>query len=454
MTPCRSILPGGGRPCTSMARKKDEAPVPATRIGRFARIVKLAGGVAGGMVAEGSRRLRAGERIRARDMLLTPGNAQRVADELANMRGAAMKMGQMLSMDGGDLLPKQLADILARLRSDAVNMPAEQLNQTMEESFGEDWQDIFYGFEFQPIAAASIGQVHRAISPDGKELALKIQYPGVAKSIDSDVDNIATLLRLSGLLPASLDIAPLLEEAKAQLRNEADYLQEAQHLATFADLLAEDEHFVVPEVFAELTTRQVLAMSYVHSQPIEVVAELPQQQRDDIVTAMIDLMLQEFFELRLVQTDPNFANYRYQADSGKIVLLDFGATRKFKAGFVNDYKRMMKAFIAGHDERLLAAAEKLGYLIKDASAEYRQLVLEIFKLVLEPLTFDGAYDFGGSDLSTRLASLAESVQEYREFWQAPPPDAIFFHRKVGGMFLMAQRLNARVNIAQLLRRRL
>jgi predicted unusual protein kinase regulating ubiquinone biosynthesis (AarF/ABC1/UbiB family) len=437
-----------------MAKKKDEAPVPSTRLGRFARIAKLAGGVAGGMVAEGTRRIRAGERIRARDMLLTPGNAQRVADELANMRGAAMKMGQMLSMDGGDFLPKQLADILARLRSDAVNMPVKQLNQTMEESFGADWQDIFYDFEFKPIAAASIGQVHRAISPEGEELALKIQYPGVAKSIDSDVDNIATLLRLSGLLPDSLDIAPLLAEAKTQLRNEADYLQEAQHLATFADLLAGDERFVVPEVFADLTTRQVLAMSYVHSEPIEVVADLPQQQRDEMVTAMIDLMLQEFFELRLMQTDPNFANYRYQPDSGKIVLLDFGATRKFKAGFVNDYKRLVKAFISGHDGRLLSAAEKLGYLVKDASPEYQELVLEIFRIVLEPLTFDGAYDFGGTDLSARLASLAESVQEFREFWQAPPSDAIFFHRKVGGMFLLAQRMDARVNIAQLLQQRL
>jgi predicted unusual protein kinase regulating ubiquinone biosynthesis (AarF/ABC1/UbiB family) len=416
-----------------MAKKKDDAPVPSTRLGRFARIAKLAGGVAGGMVAEGTRRIRAGERIRARDMLLTPGNAQRVADELANMRGAAMKMGQMLSMDGGDFLPKQLADILARLRSDAVNMPVKQLNQTMEESFGADWQDIFYDFEFKPIAAASIGQVHRAISAEGEELALKIQYPGVAKSIDSDVDNIATLLRLSGLLPDSLDIAPLLAEAKTQLRNEADYLQEAQHLATFADLLAGDERFVVPEVFADLTTRQVLAMSYVHSEPIEVVADLPQQQRDEMVTAMIDLMLQEFFELRLMQTDPNFANYRYQPDSGKIVLLDFGATRKFKAGFVNDYKRLVKAFISGHDGRLLSAAEKLGYLVKDASPEYQELVLEIFRIVLEPLTFDGAYDFGGTDLSARLASLAESVREFREFWQAPPSDAIFFHRKVGGI---------------------
>ncbi len=437
-----------------MAKKKDEAAVPSSRLGRFARMAKLAGGVAGGMMAEGSRRLRAGERPRARDMLLTPGNAQRVADELASMRGAAMKMGQMLSMDGGEFLPKELADILARLRSDGVNMPASQLTKALEKAYGEDWQELFYGFSMKPIAAASIGQVHRTRAPDGRDIVLKIQYPGVAKSIDSDVDNIAGLLRVSGLLPKGIDIGPLLEEAKLQLRAEANYLQEAEYLREFYTLLSKDERFLVPEVLPELTTRHVLAMTYLESQSIEVVQDLPDAERDDILSAMIDLMLQEFFDLRLVQTDPNFANYRYQTDTGKIVLLDFGATRKFKAGFVNDYRRLLKAVLARNDERLLKAAEKLGYLVAHASDEYRELVLEIFYLVLEPLLCEGPYDFGSSDLSTRLARLAETVQEYKEFWQAPPPDAVFFHRKVGGMFLLAQRMNARVDTASLLQHRL
>ena len=367
------------------------------------------------------------------------------------MRGAAMKMGQMLSMDGGDFLPKQLADILARLRSDAVNMPAEQLNQTMTSAYGEDWEELFYGFSMKPIAAASIGQVHRTRSPDGRDIVLKVQYPGVAKSINSDVDNIAGLLRLSGLLPEGVDIGPLLEEAKLQLQTEANYLQEAKYLARFGELLADDERFLVPEVLPDLTTEQVLAMTYVESKPIEVIAELGDEQRDELVTVMIDLMLREFFELRLVQTDPNFANYRYQDSSGKVVLLDFGATRQFKAGFVNDYKRLVKAILAGNEERLLSAAEKLGYLVENANQEYRQLVLEIFNLALEPLTCEGPYDFGASDLSARLAVLGESVQDFREFWQAPPSDAVFFHRKVGGMFLLAQRMDARVDIAALIK---
>ena len=224
----------------------------------------MASGVAGGMLAEGSRQLRAGKRPRARDMLMTPANARRVTDQLATMRGAAMKVGQILSMDTGDFLPRELADILARLRSDARYMPTPQLRKVMVEAYGADWEQLFYGFEMKPLAAASIGQVHKAIAPDGREIVLKVQYPGVATSIDSDVDNIATLLRVSGLLPTGLNIKPLLEDAKQQLKDEADYHKEAKFLQAFGDLLKNDERFLVPAVLPDLTRRTVLALSLIH----------------------------------------------------------------------------------------------------------------------------------------------------------------------------------------------
>ncbi len=160
--------------------------IPTSRVGRLARVARMAGGVAGGMLAEGTRQLRAGKRPRARDMLLTPANARRVADQLATMRGAAMKVGQILSMDTGDFLPRELADILARLRSDARYMPVAQLRKVMDEAYGEDWEELFYGFEMKPLAAASIGQVHRAVAPDGREIVLKVQYPGVDEAMVQD----------------------------------------------------------------------------------------------------------------------------------------------------------------------------------------------------------------------------------------------------------------------------
>ncbi|MDP3299405.1 MAG: AarF/UbiB family protein, partial [Phenylobacterium sp.] len=181
---------------------------------RLASLGQLAGGVAGGMIAEGARRLADGQRPQLSDLMLTPGNALRVAEQLSRLRGAAMKLGQMISMDGGDVLPPELAAIMARLRDAAHFMPPGQLNRVLESAWGRDWRRQFAQFDMTPIAAASIGQVHRARLHDGRLLAIKVQYPGVAASIDADVDNVASLLRLSGLLPHGLDIAPLLDKAK------------------------------------------------------------------------------------------------------------------------------------------------------------------------------------------------------------------------------------------------
>tara|TARA_R110002110_G_scaffold415748_1_gene654821 strand:+ start:52926 stop:54182 length:1257 start_codon:yes stop_codon:yes gene_type:complete len=415
-------------------------------------MARMASGVAGGMVAEGTRQLRAGKRPKARDLLLTPGNARRVAEQLSTMRGAAMKVGQILSMDSGDFLPRELADILARLRSDAKYMPVQQLRKSMEAAYGEDWEALFYGFEMKPLAAASIGQVHKTTSPDGREIVLKVQYPGVADSIDSDVDNIASLLRLSGLLPPGMDIQPLLDDAKQQLKDEADYHKEARFLDAFGELLRDDERFVLPEVLPELTHRNVLAMTYVSGSPIDSVIDEPQEERDRVMTALIELMLMELFELRMVQTDPNFANYQYRSATGEIVLLDFGATRRFKAAFVNNYRKLVAAALAGDDDRVAAAAERLGYSVGDANSEYRALVLQLLGMALEPLRDDEPYDFGRSDLARRMSAVGEDVANFRDFWQAPPTDAVYFHRKLGGMFMLAGRLKARVNVYQLMQR--
>ena len=191
--------------------------VPSSRLSRLASFGQLAGGVASGMLAEGVRRLANGERPQLSDLLLTPGNAMRVAEQLSRLRGAAMKLGQMISLDAGDLLPAELTSILARLRDSAHYMPPSQLNQVLTNEWGKDWRRRFVRFEATPIAAASIGQVHRAQLPDGRVIAIKVQYPGVANSIDADVDNVATLLRLSSLLPENLDIAPLLEIGRAHV---------------------------------------------------------------------------------------------------------------------------------------------------------------------------------------------------------------------------------------------
>ena len=423
--------------------------VPSSRISRLARLGSLASGVAGGMLAEGLRQLAQGRRPSVGELLLTPANARRVADQLAQLRGAAMKVGQLLSMDAGDLLPPELSQILARLRADAQPMPMSQLVTVLEANWGKDWTQHFSRFSFTPMAAASIGQVHAAEALDGRRLAIKVQYPGIARSIASDVDNVATLLRLSGLLPASLDIAPLLDEAKRQLHDEADYLKEAAHLRHYRSLLAGHPDFTLPEVVEGLGTTNVLVMSRVEGQSLDTLEAAPQAERDRVAHLLFELLFNEIFAFRHVQTDPNLANYLYDPASRRLVLLDFGATRRFDAGLVEAYRRLLVAGMARDRQGLDAAAGEIGYFGAQIEDRHRQQVLDIFVMACEPLRHDGPYDFGRSDLARRMRDAGMQLGTDRDFWHTPPVDALFLHRKIGGLYLLAARLGARVDIRRL-----
>lgn len=263
--------------------------VPTSRLSRIGRLGSLAGRIAGNVVSQGAGQLLKGEKPALSSLLLTPKNISNIADQLASMRGAAMKLGQLISMDAGDFLPEELAVILGRLRDDADPMPKDQLIVTLNQSWGEKWQDDLLYFSFAPIAAASIGQVHKVITMDGRMLAVKVQYPGVKKSIDSDVDNVATLIKLTGLVPKSLDINPLLQEAKAQLHQEADYVREADMLNRYRALVESTDipnkgsnAFVIPQTFAPLTTSTVLAMDFIEAQDLDALINEPQDVRDAV----------------------------------------------------------------------------------------------------------------------------------------------------------------------------
>jgi predicted unusual protein kinase regulating ubiquinone biosynthesis (AarF/ABC1/UbiB family) len=423
--------------------------VPSGRLGRLMRMGQMASGVAGNMLLAGARELAQGKRPKISDLLLTPANALKITQQLAQMRGAAMKVGQLISMDAGDLLPPEMAAILARLRSDAHAMPARQVQAVLTANWGGKWQQRFEPFSFTPIAAASIGQVHRAKTLDGRDLAIKIQYPGVRKSISSDVNNVATLLRLSGLLPSTLDIAPLLLEAKRQLRQEADYQAEGVHLQHFADLLANSPEFVVPQLHADLTTTHVLAMSFVGGVPIESMTEAPQAERDRIVRLLVSLLFRELFEFGLMQTDPNFANYRYDPLTGQLILLDFGATRAFAPAFGAAYRQLTIAALAGDRTAMKHAAMAIGYFDEQVLPTHQTAVLDMMQMALEPLRHAGDFDFGHTDMVQRLREAGMALGLERDFWHIPPIDTLFLHRKLGGLYLLAARLKARVNVQHL-----
>ena len=427
------------------APRKSKA-IPSSRLSRVSRLGALAGKIAGSVVTQGAGQLLKGEKPALSSLLLTPKNVSNIANQLASMRGAAMKLGQLISMDTGDFLPPELAAIMGRLREDADPMPKSQLVDTLNHAWGDNWQDSLLYFSFAPIAAASIGQVHKAITMDGKMLAIKVQYPGVKKSINSDVDNVATLIKLTGLVPKSLDIAPLLEEAKQQLHQEADYHREAAMLTRYREHLGNNNDFVIPERFSALTTPTVLAMDFIEADSLDTLLNEPQETRDRIMTSLMTLFFKEVFEFTLIQSDPNLANYKYKVDTKQLVLLDFGATREVPKHLSEQYKALLNSAASNDKEGMLAAALAIGLVDESHSQTQISAVLDIGMEACESIRSEVPYDFGNSDLIARLHDKGMALTMQHDFWHTPPVDALFIHRKLGGLFLLAKRLGARVNM--------
>ncbi|EOD9419655.1 ABC1 kinase family protein [Vibrio campbellii] len=426
-----------------------ERSLPTHRISRFSKFASLATRVAGNVIAEGTKQIAKGNRPKAKDLLLTPQNIARLTDQLAHLRGAAMKLGQMLSMDAGDILEPELADILSRLRSNADPMPAKQLNGVMENALGTNWKTEFLSFNFKPIASASIGQVHQAYSDAGDNLAVKVQYPGVRKSIDSDVDNVGTLLKVVGLIPESVDYKGLLEEAKKQLHDEADYAREAHFAIRYHDALKDHPHFVVPKIHTESSSDAVLAMEFIDGSPIEQIEHYDQSTRDFVMHSLLELLFRELFEFKMVQTDPNFANYLYIENTRQIGLLDFGATREYSEQFSTGYRQAFASVVNDDEQGLNNALEQIGFFSKTIMPAQRQAILDLVKMACEPMLVDEPYDFKASGLAQKLREAGTILSMEQDYWHTPPADALFLHRKIGGMYLLAARIGAKVNIRQL-----
>jgi predicted unusual protein kinase regulating ubiquinone biosynthesis (AarF/ABC1/UbiB family) len=422
-----------------------ERAIPTSRLARLAKLGSMAGKVAGNMLVSGAKGALNGQQWDNKALLLQPKNITHLAKQLAHLRGAAMKLGQLLSMDAGDLLSPELAQLLAMLRADADPMPHQQLIAVLKDQWGDNWLDTLSHIDLKPFAAASIGQVHQAFTEQGSKLAIKIQYPGIAKSVVSDVDNVMTLLTLSRLLPKEIDIKPLVAEAKKQLLNEADYALEASYLTRYGQYLAGNPRFKVPTLYSEYSSGQILAMEYVEAQPIEQLSHLSQAQRNRIASDFIALFFLELFDFKLVQTDPNFANFQYQVSTDRIVLLDFGATREVPELLSQGYRKLLSAAQVQDRNRVLSAAIEIGYFQDTILDSYKNNVIDLFILACEPLRFTGEYDFAHSDLARRMkeAGLAMSTQVQQ--WHTPPIDALFIHRKLAGLYLIAAKLQATVN---------
>lgn len=373
--------------------------------------------------------------------------------EFGELKGSIMKAGQMLSMYGEHFFPPEAVKTLKSLQSDspAVEWPLmlRHLENYLDPSLLAE-----LSIDPEAIGIASMGQVHLATGKKtGQKIALKIQYPDLEKAIDSDVAALRKILSLTKILPAGLDLTNVFEEIRTMLHQELDYEHEAQQTLHYRKLLLNDERFVVPEVILKYSNSKVLATGFVEGLRPDhlLVQSLSEKRRNRLSENFIDLYFREIFEWNFVQTDPHLGNYKVQIDShgeDRLVLFDFGATKKFESVFITSYRRMIKGAILENPEIFFSGAKGLGFVIDGDKPEYIRAFQDFCYETVEPFKGAGAYDWKKNDLPNRIV---RNALQFRHFdLRSPPRDILFLDRKTAGVFTFLSVLGANINARKII----
>jgi len=308
---------------------------------------------------------------------------------------------------------------------------------------GADWESNFKEFFMKPFAAASIGQVHKAQLKDGTWVAMKIQYPGVATSIDSDLNNLKLLLDYTGMFPKTMFLDEFIKNTRIELKEECDYILEAEKQTKYRKLAESIEGIEVPEVIPELSTKAILTMKFIKGVDLDLCAEkLSQNHRNYLGKKIMEVTLKEIFDWRFMQTDPNPANYFYNPIEKKVYLLDFGAAREYSQDFVKQYMITVHGAAVNNPTAILEATTKLGFLSGEEKQEMVDAHIESILTIGEPFASKGDFDFGNQRMTERIYKLMPVMLKNR--LKPPPPEVYSLHRKLSGAYLMNMRLKSKI----------
>jgi predicted unusual protein kinase regulating ubiquinone biosynthesis (AarF/ABC1/UbiB family) len=360
-------------------------------------------------------------------------NAERVVAGSTELRGAFMKLAQMLSMRT-DLLPAEALEVLSVVQSSVPPMPYARVRELLTEELGAPPEETFRRFEPEAFAAASLGQVHRAQLKGGTQVAVKVQYPGVAETVRQDVRNIKALLRvLTGIvrdvMRQDFDRDEVAAELEERLHEEVDYLHEAANLELFGRLLADDPEVMIPRVHRSLTTRRVLTMTFLEGYPIQDIMApgVDQALKDWVAEKLFRLLWRQVLEFGALHTDPHPGNYLV-THHPRLGILDFGSVRLFEPEIRLAYGRLARGLLAHDDAGIGAALAALGFV--PPAADPAPLV-EMMHIVCEPLERDAPFDPRTYDVMERAAQVAQVALVHRIF--NAPAHQVFLLRALLGV---------------------
>ena len=397
--------------------------------------------------------------LRAGDFNSRVEQAALIAKSLSGLKGAAMKMGQLLSLELDDYFPPEAIKILSQLQNAAVAHPFSDIEKIIKTELSKEQFKTIHSISATPIAVASIGQVHKA-QYLGRDIVLKVQFSAVADSIESDLKILKTLAttfcQISG---RKMNLEPLFTEFRSVLEQELDYLAEAEFQTEIGRKIINLNKnnlctYRVPEVINKLSTNKIIAMSYEPGVTIrQWLNTKPSQTKKDLVAkAILDLYFHEFFEWGLVQTDPNWGNFLINEGAADVTLclLDFGATRRYSRDFIQNYIKLLDAASKNKGRQLKTLSIEMGLIDSRESDSAFIAFEEMLKTAIKPFFANqsGSCYFDFSDINHSMASQRAAKALAEELIYSPPPHSIIFlHRKLAGVYSILKSLEVKIDIS-------
>lgn len=451
-----------------MAQDKKLEKIKSSVFARGLTLARLTMNTGAGLASHRVSTLFSSEEKRSDDWksFLT-GQAFTLAQELGELKGSLMKAGQMLSMYGEHFLPPEANQLLKSLQADspplAWKVIDEQLRKEIKPELLEELE-----IDQEPIGSASLGQVHRAkIKATGKEIVLKVQYPGVERAIESDLKALKSMFNLMKFLPRGKVTDQIFDEVKVMLVQEMNYELEADATEAYRERLNGDTRYIVPEIQRRYSSGRVLASSFERGIRADdnLVRNLHPERRHKLALNFLDLYLKELFDWGIVQTDPHLGNYQVRLSptgDDQLILFDFGAVRTYPESFLGPYRDMIHAAVFGDKAKLAEAATKLHFLEDADHPDLRQIFEDFCMMTVEPfllpddprntkgqISANGEYDWKNTDLPQRLTQ--KVIQMVRRYELRPPPrEILFLDRKTGGVFVFMAVMGSKVKARDLL----